>query len=180
MLRPLLRAPTICKKLTCQVLAVGLWGSPCKKTGLSHARHSQFQPPPADPLETLSLCQEEQNAAWQSREKCKESEKISPADTKLRAERRAGGAPARIPLQPVVLQVVPLHFMEVHNGTEITYSPWRTSHWSGWMPKAGCVPVGSPRWSSWQDLQTRKKTSPHCSKFAGRTGDPMKDPRWKN
>ena len=33
---------------------------------------------------------------------------------------------------------------------------------------------------SWQDLRTRGERSPRWSRFAGRTCDPMGDPRWSS
>lgn len=185
-LRPLLRTPTICTNLVCQVPRCWQWGCGAApgetRTGLSHARHSQFQLPPADSLETLSLCQEGQNAAWQLREKWKKkSGKISPADTKVRAERRAGDAPAQISPQPVmqttVKQAVPLHSMEVHGGTEINLQPMEDltlEQLDAQRRLCPCVPMGSPCWSSWQDLQTHGKRSPCWSRFAGRTCDPTR------
>jgi len=47
----------------------------------------------------------------------------------------------------MVRQAVPLHPMKVHGGADITCSPWKTPHWSRWMPAGGCDPMESLHWS---------------------------------
>ena len=65
---------------------------------------------------------------------------------------------------------------------ESTCSPWRTPHQSrGRHLKEAVAPweahTGA---SSWQDLWTRGERSPRQSRFAGRTCDPVGDPRWSS
>ncbi|GAB0176179.1 epimerase family protein SDR39U1 [Grus japonensis] len=81
-------------------------------------------------------------------------ERNNPADTKISAEGGGGGAPgtrAEIPLQPLektmVRQAVSLQPIELMVEQISSCSPWRTPRWSRWMPKGGCDPVGSLRWS---------------------------------
>ena len=62
-----------------------------------------------------------------------------------------------------------------------TCSPWRTPYQSRWMSEGVCDPVGSHTGaSSWQDLWPRGERSPRWSRFAGRTCDPVGDPRWSS
>ncbi|KAK4811167.1 hypothetical protein QYF61_019798 [Mycteria americana] len=82
-------------------------------------------------------------------------ERNNSADTKVSEEGGGGGAPgarAEIPLQPVVKtmvkQVVPLQPMEVNGGADIYLQSMEDPtpvHVD--VPKGGCDPVGSPRWS---------------------------------
>ena len=81
-------------------------------------------------------------------------ERNNPADTKVSEEGGGGdasGGGAEIPLQPVgktmVRQVVPLQPREVHGEQISTCSPGRTPRRSRWVPKGGCDPMGTPRWS---------------------------------
>ncbi|GAB0207708.1 epimerase family protein SDR39U1 [Grus japonensis] len=73
------------------------------------------------------------------------------AAIKLSAEGEGGGAPgarAKIPLQPVVRQAVPLQPMEVNGGADIHLQPMEDpTPEQVDAPKGGCDPVGSPRWS---------------------------------
>ncbi|GAB0182703.1 hypothetical protein GRJ2_000735600 [Grus japonensis] len=81
----------------------------------------------------------------------------------------------------MVKQAVPLQPMEDDGEQISTCSPWRTPHQSRWMSKGGCGPweahAGA---SSWQDLWIRGERSPCQSRFAGRTCDPVGDPRWSS
>ena len=63
-----------------------------------------------------------------------------------------------------------------------TCSPWRTPCWSRWRHlKEAVTPwEAHTEANSWQDLWTRGKGSPHQSRFAGRTCDPVGDPRWNS
>lgn len=107
-----------------QVQAVGLWDNPWKEE--DRAFPCQTQPIPATssgPTGDTQPVSRRAKCCLAVERKVKKCEKISPADTKVRAERRAGGASAQIPLQPVmqtmVKQVVPLHSMEIHSEPEI-------------------------------------------------------------
>ncbi|RMC17350.1 hypothetical protein DUI87_05931 [Hirundo rustica rustica] len=65
-----------------------------------------------------------------------------------------GGAPgARTPelleialqpvVQPMVRQLCPCSPWRATPGQMSSWSPWRTPHWSKWMPKGGCNSMGS-------------------------------------
>ncbi|GAB0204871.1 hypothetical protein GRJ2_002952700 [Grus japonensis] len=94
---------------------------------------------------------------------------------------------AEIPLQPVektmVRQAVPLQPMEDDGGAEIPPAAHGGPHAraGGYALKEAVTPreahAGA---SSWQDLWPRGERSPGWSRFAGRTCDPMGDPRWSS
>ena len=63
-----------------------------------------------------------------------------------------------------------------------TCSLWRILQWSRWRhlkealtPWEACAGA-----SSWQELWIRGERSPRQSMFAGRTCDPVGDPRWSS
>ena len=117
-------------------------------------------------------------------------ERNNSADTKVSEEGGGGGAPgtrAEIPLQPLVktmvMQVVPLQPMEVHGGADIHLQPMEDpTPEQADVPEGGCSPVGSPCWSRLLagPADPWRERSPRWSRFAGRTGGPVGDPRWSS
>ncbi|KAK4811365.1 hypothetical protein QYF61_027594 [Mycteria americana] len=83
-------------------------------------------------------------------------------------------------------QAVPLQAMEVNGGTDIHLQPMEDpTPEQVDVPKGGCDQVESPCWAllpavSWQDLCTYGERSPHWSRFAGRTCEPVGDPHWSS
>lgn len=79
----------------------------------------------------------------------------------MRAEREAGGAPAQIPLQAamhaVLKQIVPLHSMQVHSGTEIDLQPMEDLTLEQMDAQRRISPHGKPMLELLQDLQTHGK-----------------------
>ncbi|GAB0182501.1 hypothetical protein GRJ2_000715400 [Grus japonensis] len=76
----------------------------------------------------------------------------------------------------MVRQAVPLQPMEVHGGADIHLQPVEDPMPEQVdAPKGGCDPMGSLCWS-------RLLAGPVApwSRFAGRTRDPMVDPRWSS
>ncbi|GAB0186021.1 zinc finger and BTB domain-containing protein 5 [Grus japonensis] len=97
-------------------------------------------------------------------------ERNNYADTKASEEGGGGDAPGA--LQPV----------EVHGGADMHLQPMEDP-----MPEqveareGGCGPWEAHTGASfWQDLWTRGERSPHWSRFAGRTCDPVGDPHWSS
>ncbi|GAB0176363.1 AN1-type zinc finger protein 5-like [Grus japonensis] len=79
-------------------------------------------------------------------------------------------------------QAVPLQPMEANGGADIHLQPVEDpTPEQGDAPEGGCDPweahAGA---SSWQDLWTHRERSPRQSRFAGRTCDPVEDPRWSS
>ncbi|KAK4828522.1 hypothetical protein QYF61_026944 [Mycteria americana] len=117
------------------------------------------------------------------------AEPISDGDIKVSEEGRGGGAPgarAEIPLQPLVKttvrQAVPLQPMEVNGGADIHVQPMEDPTVEQVdAPKGGCELMGSLYWSKLlADLWAHGERSLCWSRFAGRTCDPMEDPRWSS
>ncbi|GAB0190832.1 zinc finger and BTB domain-containing protein 5 [Grus japonensis] len=81
-----------------------------------------------------------------------------------------------------VRQAVPLQSMEVDGGADIHLQPMEDPiPEQVEAPEGGCGPweacAGA---SSWQDMWPCGERSPHRSRFAGRTCDPVGDPRWSS
>ncbi|GAB0179797.1 mitochondrial enolase superfamily member 1 [Grus japonensis] len=79
------------------------------------------------------------------------------------------------------------HDMEAHGGRmrgcrDSTCSPWRIPCQSRWRHLKEAVTLWEAHagGSSWQDLWTHGERSPHWSRFADRTCDPVGDPRWSS
>ncbi|GAB0180379.1 zinc finger and BTB domain-containing protein 5 [Grus japonensis] len=78
----------------------------------------------------------------------------------------------------MVKQAVPLQPMEDDDGAEIPSA----AHGGPHAGASGCLKEAVTPWeaqagaSSWQDLWSRGERSPHWSRFAGRTCDPVGDP----
>ncbi|GAB0179828.1 zinc finger and BTB domain-containing protein 5 [Grus japonensis] len=72
--------------------------------------------------------------------------------------------------------------MDVHGGADIHLQPMENpTPEQVEAPKGGCGPWEAHAGAgSWQDLWTHGERSPHQSRFAGRTCDPMGDPRWSS
>ncbi|GAB0181320.1 hypothetical protein GRJ2_000597300 [Grus japonensis] len=103
-------------------------------------------------------------------------ERNNSSDTKVSEEERGGGVPgtgAEIPLQPtektMMKQAVPLQPMEDPTLEQVEAPEGAVTPWEA---HAGA--------SFWQDLWSREEGSPRRSRFAGRTCDPVGDPRWSS
>ncbi|GAB0187970.1 hypothetical protein GRJ2_001262300 [Grus japonensis] len=70
------------------------------------------------------------------------------------------------------LEQIPLQSLEVHGGADIHLQPMKDP-----TPEQVDAQAGA---GSWQDLWTHGERSPRRSRFAGRTCDPMGDPRWSS
>jgi len=86
-------------------------------------------------------------------------------------------------MKTMVREAVPLQPMQVHSGAHVHLQPMEDAMPEQVnAPKGGCDPVGSLHWSKLLAVPVArwKKRSPHWSGFAGRTSDPVGDPRWNS
>ena len=93
-------------------------------------------------------------------------------------------APEQIPLQPmvktIVTQAVP---MGVYGGADSHLQPMEDPMPEQVdVPEGGCDPVGSLCWHRLLagPVDPWREKSPRWSRFAGRTCDPVGDPRWSS
>ncbi|GAB0184832.1 zinc finger and BTB domain-containing protein 5 [Grus japonensis] len=86
-------------------------------------------------------------------------------------------------VKTMVRQAVPLQSMEDDGAADNHLQPIEDPTLEEVeAPEGGCGAVGSLSWraGTWQDLWPHGERSPGWSRFAGRTCDPMGDPRWSS